>query len=357
MKYPRPTVLAFCAVALASTWAGWYVGSGVDDSAYAAATRRARRFIGPPAPAPAGWNRTVSAARPSFDKDELAARAYENAESAVTEVMAQPAGPERNLRIISLLRGWAARDPLAAAEWLTGLAPSETPELPFKLIEPIFAGAPYEAATKGLLGFLAAKASPALLGLASEGPVFNAGKIDSDRRIANRLHTVTEAFATWSVWRPNEAMEWVRSVRSPEARQWLMAEAVGAMAKNGAADQAIAFFNSEPELHETGGVRLLAEGWARADPSAALAWANQLEDASLRDTYLAAALRAVPAGHAPAALATTAYISDPTERDSLRAYLVDTSLWNQAAIRRWIDADPSLSESERLMWRRKLETR
>ncbi len=348
------------ALLVAAGWAGWHLGQAKTASitSPAATALRQTEPVSPSPPlAPDGWSRhaTPRFARPDFGNDTLAGRAHDDPQTVVAEVMSRPAGPERNEAIASLLKGWVARDPLAAAEWLAALAPWETPEMPFASLEPAFAQASAEARTKGLLGFLAAKVSPALLDLAAEGPLREGRGQPPDRGMANHLHDLTDSLAIWAAREPAAALAWARARPTPEARRWLLGEMVGALARNGAADQAIAFYNTEDDLHETGAVRMLGESWARADPAAAFTWAGTLPDAGLRDVFVSTALRTISTGQAPAMLTLTASVTDPEERQQLREALFGKSSWNQSAIREWIETDPALDDEERRSWLARLE--
>ena len=341
---------------------------------------------GVPFSAPAGWARArypaVSAHNLSRESDRVQ-RAAKEPEAVVAEVMAQPPGSQRNGEILELLRGWVTRDPVAAAEWLAGLDPRETPAMPFADVEPIFAQAPAKARAKGLLGFLAAKADSGILLDAAEGrgeaevrhffadkkqradrspmirvdngevPFLSAPMneiLRSEERVSTfglLLNERAQALAVWASQEPEAALDWVRSRPGLEARQWLMNSLVGALAANGAADQAIELYNSDPDTHELGAVRSLGKAWAVADPRAALAWSRSIPDAALRDEFITASIHACPAGQAPELLEYTSHIEDPERRRQAREHLIAEAVWHQAAAREWLEIEPTLDETER----------
>jgi hypothetical protein len=341
-------ILASLIPVVVSGWGGWRLGgSGGDPSSGATDPRFEPAVRQAPDLPPDGWEKRAAKQHSPFAEGSLAARAFADPGAAVAGVMSRPPGPERNEDMALLLQGWAARDPLAAAEWLSSLDPSETPEMPVAGIRRAFQSAPSEAKTKAVLGYLAVKASPSLLAQVSEGHVPSDGGLISDRDLANAARHLSGSFVDWVGLDQEAAFGWAKALTGPEARQWLMTEAVGALAQQGDAEAAIALYNSEPELHESGGVRTLGEGWAQADPAAALAWSAQLSDPELREAFLGAALRVMPAGQAAVALAYTSQISDLRQRQVLREHLLETARWHTASVRAWIENDPSLSAEER----------
>lgn len=368
-------------LAAAAGGAGWVAGrssgtaAGLSGAASERSAREAQTSSQRPPPAPAGWSHPSwpAFAPPDLSQENaLARRAGDDPGAAVKEVMAQPAGAERNQAILSLLRGWVARDAVAAAEWLASLDPAETPLMILADVAPVFETAPAEARAKGVLGFLAAKADRAILEEAAQGYSRSATpsettwtfqivgdgspkQIRTSGGFGDRLNAQTGGLATWAVQEPGHALEWVRARPSAEARQWLMGTLVGALARNGAADQAIALYNAEPDLHEEGAVRSLGKAWAQADPAAALAWSEKIPDAGLRDAFISSALRECPEGQAPELLAFTAQVGDAAARHALREHLVKSALWNQSAVREWLESDPSLDDAERGQWRAHLE--
>lgn len=380
----KRSVLIIMQVMLAATagWAGWMAGrsaEAADGAAVAAgeaAIKEAKTSSQRPPPAPEGWSRPSwpMFAQPDLSKENaLARRAYDDPPAAVKEVMAQPAGPERNQAILSLLRGWVARDAVATAEWLASLNPAETPGMMLAEVGPVFESAPAEARAKGVLGFLAAKADRAILEEAAQGRsharvlsaedmrpspegngFFTSGRVGG-ASFSDMLNYRAGSLATWAAQEPERALEWVRARPSAEARQWLMGTLVGALARHGAADQAIALYNEEPDLHEEGAVRSQGKEWAQADPTAALAWSEKIPDAGLRDAFISAALRGCPDGQAPELLDFTAQVSDAAARQALREHLIKSAAWNQAAVHEWLETDPSLDEAERGQWRSHLE--
>lgn len=357
MKRPV-SIIAQVLLAAAAGWAGWAVGrtsQAEKGQAASASEATMTELTAPPhrpAPAPAGWSRPSwpTFAQPDLSTENaLTRRAYEDPGAVVKEVMAQPASAQRNQAIIFLLRGWVARDAVAAAEWLAALDPVETPEMLLSEVRPVFRGATAEAQAKGVLGFLAAKADPKNMSMAAER------ELHQSNAIANQLNDQTKSLATWAMQEPEQALAWVRARPSAEARQWLMGTLIGALARNGGADQAIALYNAEPDLHEEGAVRSLGKAWAQADPTAALAWSEKIPDASLRDAFIASALQGCPEGQAPELLEFTSHVGDAEARRSLREHLVKNAVWNQSAVREWLEADPSLDDAERGHWRAELE--
>lgn len=373
--------------------AGWLAGQRSAANRSIASPELSRSHLAenvdaptPPSRVPEGWARTTFPAftDPDISKEsDLVQRAAANPETVMAEVMARPAGAERNAEIVELLRGWVTRDPLAAAEWLSNLDPRETPEMPFADVEPVFAAAPAEARAKGLLGFLAAKAEGRILLDAAEGRseadvnrafadrkrreslsdsiIIQGGAnpfvgeslndlIRGDERVStfgSQLNARAQALAAWASQEPEKALAWVRARPEAEARSWLMNTLVGALASGGAADQAIALYNSEPDTHERGALRSLGKAWAVADPTAALAWSDSIADASVRDQFITASLSECPAGQAPELLEFTSRITDPARRRQAREHLLAEAVWHQAAAREWLESDTSLDESER----------
>lgn len=365
-------ILRIVAVAAAGG-AGWVFGGKSLDPGRATGGQLARAHpvsegLTPQRPdrAPDGWS--VQAwpefARPDLSAaDPLTRRAYEDPEAVRDAVMADHPGPVRNAAILNLLRGWVARDPLAAGEWFGSLRPEETPEMPLADVEPIFASAPAEARAKGVLGFLAAKAEGHVMTQASKGsvksverppdpyrsrPVFSGSWSSTPgRTLSDKLNARTNALAVWACQDPDRALEWVRGRPTPESRVWLMNGMLEGLARSGAADQAIDLYNAETDLHEAGAVRSLGKAWALSDPTAALAWSREIPDPALRDQFLNAALCECPPGQGPELLEFTSEVSDLKTRQSVREHLVTSAAWNQAAVREWLDTDPSLGEQER----------
>lgn len=364
----------------ASGWAGWVVGgkSRVSGTAATGPTLHSNGAVTGmtpdhrPAPAAPGWSGSGWPAFLAADfstASGLTQRTHENPEAVRREVMAQAPGPARNAAILDMLRGWVGRDPVAAADWFASLDPAATPDMPLADVEPIFSSAPAEARAKGVLGFLAAKLAGPVLNQAAKGSVKSierpsppflmrltgpwSGSLGSpeNKTLSDTLNARTHALAVWAAQEPERSLEWIRARPTPESRLWLMNAMVEALARTGAADQAIQLYNAETDLHEQGAVRSLGKAWASADPTAALAWSNQLPDPALRDQFLDAALRECPDGQAPELLEFTSHLNDPERRQALREQLVTRAAWNQAAVRSWLDTDTTLDPGERDHWR------
>jgi hypothetical protein len=254
-----------------------------------------------------------------------------NPQQAATEALALPSVARQAMVGRVVMAEWMKTDPAAAEAWYRAWPKATQSALMTENFDYAVSNAPADTRARLWAERLPPLTDPQTL---AEAPI-------EATRSSFGTEPVSEASIALIEWARDDAVAartWVEGQPSPAIRNLFTGHLAGALVGQGRAEEAVALVNALPAEGQPLALRALVNGWIAVDATAALAWAERIDDSTSRDACLSAVVGSTAPENPEWAMKVVEKIGDTTQRDQATTTVINSVKWSQASNKRLLEA-------------------